>query len=83
MEKLVNLKLEKLEEGGYLATSDDSEDLMAQGETIEETLEIAQDVAEKLIESYLNHDDPLPPKIQQYKMQELWDNEEDEDWENA
>ena len=28
-----------------------------------ETLEIAQDVARKLIESYLEHGDPLPPKI--------------------
>ena len=64
MERLINIKLEKLNEGGYLATSKDFEDLMAQGETIEETLEIAQDVAEKLIESYLEHGDPLPPAIQ-------------------
>jgi hypothetical protein len=27
------------------------------------TLEIAQDVARKLIKSYLEHNDPLPPKV--------------------
>mgnify|MGYP001070577272 CR=1 FL=1 len=63
MENLVKIRIEKLDEGGYLATSEDFEDLMAQGETIEETLEIAQDVAEKLIESYLEHGDQLPPSV--------------------
>ena len=37
--------------------------LVAQGRTVAETLEIAQDVARKLIESYLDHGDPLPSKI--------------------
>ena len=63
MERLINIKIEKLDEGGYLATSDDFEDLMAQGSTLEETLEIAHDVAEKLIESYTEHGDPLPQAI--------------------
>jgi len=36
---------------------------VAQGRTIAETLEIAQDVARKLIESHLEHGDPLPPGI--------------------
>jgi predicted ArsR family transcriptional regulator len=30
-----------------------------------------------------NQYDEFLHKIQQQKMQELWDNEEDEDWENA
>jgi len=55
MEQLVKIEIEKLDEGGYLATSEDFEDLMAQGTTIEETLEIARDVAEKLVESYIEH----------------------------
>lgn len=59
-EVLLNLKIEKLEEGGYLATSDELQGLVAQGRTIAETLEIAQDVARKLIESYREHGDPLP-----------------------
>ncbi|MBU2560318.1 type II toxin-antitoxin system HicB family antitoxin [archaeon] len=60
VEVLLDLKIEKLEEGGYLATSDELQGLVAQGRTIAETLEIAQDVARKLIESYREHGDPLP-----------------------
>jgi len=63
MEKLVKIQIEKLDEGGYLATSEDFEDLMAQGDTIEETLEIARDVAEKLVESYVAHGDNLALKL--------------------
>jgi len=63
MEGFITLNIEKLEEGGYLATSDEMEDLIAQGDTIAETLEIAKDVAEKLIESYIEHGDQLPVKI--------------------
>jgi antitoxin HicB len=33
---------------------------VAQGRTIAETIEIAQDVARKLIESYVEHGDPIP-----------------------
>ncbi|HEB64977.1 MAG TPA: type II toxin-antitoxin system HicB family antitoxin [Chloroflexi bacterium] len=59
-EIILNLHIEPLEEGGYLATSDDLPGLIAQGRTIAETVEIAQDVARKLIESYVEHGDPLP-----------------------
>ncbi|MBN2124218.1 MAG: type II toxin-antitoxin system HicB family antitoxin [Deltaproteobacteria bacterium] len=52
--------MEPLEEGGYLATSVDLPELLAQGRTVTETMEIAQDVARKLVESYLEHGDPLP-----------------------
>jgi len=37
--------------------------LVAQGRTITETVEIAQDVARKLIESYLEHGDPIPASL--------------------
>ena len=52
MEHIVNLHIEKLPEGVYLATSDDVPGLVAQGRTIAETLEIARDVAKKLIEAH-------------------------------
>jgi predicted RNase H-like HicB family nuclease len=39
MEQIVNLHIEKLPEGVYLATSDDVPGLVAQGRTIAETLE--------------------------------------------
>lgn len=64
-EVLINIQIESLEGGGYLATSTDIQGLVAQGRTLAETMEIAQDVARKLIESYLEHGDPLPPKIAQ------------------
>lgn len=51
MERIVNLHIEKLPEGIYLATSDDVQGLIAQGRTIQETIEIARDVAKKLIEA--------------------------------
>ncbi len=51
MERIVNLHIEKLPEGVYLATSEDVQGLIAQGRTIQETIEIARDVAKKLIES--------------------------------
>jgi len=51
MEQIVNLHIEKLPEGVYLATSDEVPGLVAQGRTITETLEIARDVARKLLEA--------------------------------
>ena len=51
MERIVNLHIEKLPEGVYLATSEDVQGLIVQGRTIEETIEIARDVAKKLIEA--------------------------------
>jgi len=51
MEQIVNLHIEKLPEGVYLATSDDVPGLVAQGRTITETLEIARDVAKKLLDA--------------------------------
>ena len=50
MEQIAHIRIEKLPEGLYLATSDDVPGLVAQGRTVVETLEIARDVARKLIE---------------------------------
>jgi predicted RNase H-like HicB family nuclease len=51
MEQIAKLHIEKLPEGLYLATSDDIPGLVAQGRTITETVEIARDVARKLMEA--------------------------------
>ena len=51
MEKIANLHIEKLPEGVYLATSSDIPGLVAQGRTVSETIEIARDVAKKLLEA--------------------------------
>jgi predicted RNase H-like HicB family nuclease len=60
MEKVINLRIEKLPEGFYLATSENLQGLIAQGRTISETLEIARDVAKKLIEAQENQISDLP-----------------------
>ena len=60
-EILLAIHIEELPEGGYLATSEELPGLVAQGRTVAETLEIAQDVARKLVESYREHGDDLPP----------------------
>ncbi|MDZ4841019.1 MAG: type II toxin-antitoxin system HicB family antitoxin [Hyphomicrobium aestuarii] len=51
MERVVQLHIEQLPEGLYLATSDDIPGLVAQGRTVSETLDIARDVARKLLEA--------------------------------
>ena len=51
MEQIVQVHIEKLPEGVFLATSDEVQGLVAQGRTLTETLEIARDVAKKLLES--------------------------------
>lgn len=51
MEKIANLHIEKLPEGMYLATCDSIQGLVAQGRTVTETIEIARDVAKRLLEA--------------------------------
>ena len=51
MERIINIHIRKLPEGAYLATSKDIQGMVAQGRTATETLEIARDVARKLIEA--------------------------------
>jgi predicted RNase H-like HicB family nuclease len=62
MERIVNIPIEKLPEGFYLATSDDIQGLVAQGRTINETIEIARDIIGKLLE----FSSPIP---QRYSVQ--------------
>lgn len=61
MEKVINLHIEKLPEGFYLATSESIQGLIAQGRTIAETLEIARNVAKKLIEAQEDQSQRLNP----------------------
>jgi predicted RNase H-like HicB family nuclease len=52
MKRIINVHIEKLPEGYFIATSNDVQGLVAQGRTIAETLEIARDVARRLIEAH-------------------------------
>jgi predicted RNase H-like HicB family nuclease len=60
------LHIEALKEGGYLATSPDVPGLVAEGRSIMEAVEIAQGLTRKIIESCLEHGDPLPPALAKY-----------------
>jgi predicted RNase H-like HicB family nuclease len=51
MELAIRIQIEELPEGVYLATSDELPGLVAQGRTVAEALDIARDVARKLIEA--------------------------------
>ena len=63
-ETVLKIQLEQLEGGGFVATCTEIPGLVAQGRTIAETIEIAQDVIRMIIESCLEHNDPLPPALQ-------------------
>jgi antitoxin HicB len=62
-EVVLNIKLEALDEGGFLATSSDLPGLVVQGRTRAETLELAQANARILMEVYLSEKLPLPPLL--------------------
>src|ERR1035438_1772270 len=51
MEFAISIQIEELPEGVWLATSDELSGLVAQGRTVAEALDIARDVARKLIEA--------------------------------
>ena len=54
----IRIHVEALPEGVFLATSEDLPGLVAQGRTVAEALEIARDVARKLIEARRERQDP-------------------------
>ena len=58
MEQIVTLHIQKLPEGLYVATSDEIQGLVAQGRTVVETLEIARNVAKRLLEAQAERQDP-------------------------
>ena len=68
MEQIINIHIEKLPEGVYLATSDDVQGLVAQGRTIAETIEIARDVARRLLEAQKDqaHEIELTPVAESF-----------------
>jgi predicted RNase H-like HicB family nuclease len=63
----IKLSIKQVENGQFCATSPELPGLVAQGRTVTETMEIAHDVAKKILESYLEHDDPLPMTLRKFK----------------
>ena len=62
-EIVLNVKVESLAEGGFLATSPDLPGLVVQGRTRAEAMELAQANARILFEVYLSEKLPLPPLL--------------------
>ena len=62
-EALIRLKLEPLEEGGYVATSPDVPGLVVSGGTLGEIADIARGSIQVIIASYLERHEPLPPAL--------------------
>ena len=62
-EVTIRLHIETLREGGYVATSPDVPGLVAEGRSITEAVEIAQGLTRKLVESCLEHGDPVPAAL--------------------
>jgi predicted RNase H-like HicB family nuclease len=60
-EAAIRVRVESLNNGGYLATSPDVPGLVAEGRSISETVEIAQGVARKMVETCREHGDALTP----------------------
>ena len=58
-EATIRLRIEKLADGGFLATSADVPGLVAEGHSVAETTGIAQGLARSCIE----HGDPLPAAL--------------------
>ena len=56
MELAIQVQIEELPEGLFLATSHDLPGLVAQGRTVSEALEISRDVARKLLEARRERD---------------------------
>lgn len=59
-ESAIRLRIELLDEGGFLATSPDVPGLVAEGRGVTEAAEIAQGLVRKIAESCIEHGDPLP-----------------------
>ena len=62
-EAAIRLHIEPLAEGGYVATSCDVPGLVAEGRSITEAVEIAQGLTRKIVESCIEHGDPIPPAL--------------------
>jgi predicted RNase H-like HicB family nuclease len=70
-EATIRVRIEPLEEGGYVATSPDLPGLVAEGRSITEAAEIAQGLARKIVESCFEHGDPLPPALRELRKPPL------------
>jgi predicted RNase H-like HicB family nuclease len=64
-EVVIKLRVRRLKEGGFVATCREVPGLVAQGRTVVEAVEIAQDVARKIAEICVENGQPLPAALRQ------------------
>jgi predicted RNase H-like HicB family nuclease len=64
---LIPVRVEALEEGGYLAICDVIQGCHAEGETVGEALENLEDVARVLLEVQKEDGVPIPPGLEQFE----------------
>jgi predicted RNase H-like HicB family nuclease len=64
-EVAIRVRVQTLKGGHYLGTSPDVPGLVAEGRSLSETIEIAQSLARKIVESCREHGDPLPPAFRE------------------
>jgi antitoxin HicB len=62
-EAMIRLHVEALDEGGFVGTSPDVPGLVVEGRSIVEVAELAQHLTRTIVETYLDHGDPLPPSL--------------------
>lgn len=62
-EAAIQVHIEPLEEGAFLATSPDVPGLIAQGRSVTEAAETARGLARKIAVSCIEHGDPLPSAL--------------------
>ena len=62
-EAAIRLHVEPLEEGGFVATSPDVPGLVVEGRSLVEVAELAQELTRTIVETYLDHGDPLPSSL--------------------
>lgn len=60
----IHLHIELLPEGVYLATSPDVPGLVVQADTVAAAIEFAQGCTLALLESAIEHGDPIPPALE-------------------
>jgi antitoxin HicB len=64
-EVAIRVRVQAIKGGRYLGTSPDVPGLVAEGRSLSETIEIAQSLARKIVESCREHGDPLPPAFRE------------------
>ncbi len=62
-ETTIRLRIEPLTEGGFVATSPDVPGLVAEGRSVTEVVEIAQGLTRRIVDSCLEHGDPVPDAL--------------------